>query len=76
MKPAPRLETGVGARWLVAGGTGLVGRRLVEALADATVTVLSRDARRATFVRDVRVVTRLDEIDAGEGVRRGRPPGR
>ena len=67
MKPAPRLETGVGARWLVAGGTGLVGRRLVEALADATVTVLSRDARRATFVRDVRVVTRLDEIDAGEG---------
>lgn len=56
-------------RWLVTGGTGFVGRRLTEALADDghEVTVLTRDINRAPHLSaPFRVVTSLDQIDATE----------
>ncbi|WP_269583807.1 TIGR01777 family oxidoreductase [Roseibium sp. Sym1] len=56
---------------LVTGGTGFVGRRLVEALVTAghQVTVLTRDARRADdLTHPVRVITRLDQVHGQDRV--------
>ena len=56
-------------RWLVTGGTGFVGRRLIEALAGdgREVTVLTRDVNRARRLSaPFRVVTSLDQIDSAE----------
>ena len=56
-------------RWLVTGGTGFVGRRLTEALADGghEVTVLTRDVNRAPHLTaPFRVVTSLDQVDSTE----------
>ena len=56
-------------RWLVTGGTGFVGRRLTEALADGghEVTVLTRDVNRAPHLSaPFRVVTSLDQVDSTE----------
>jgi uncharacterized protein (TIGR01777 family) len=50
---------------LVTGATGFIGRRLVEALAEAghEVIVLARDPARAALLRPpFRLVTRLDQI--------------
>ena len=52
-------------RILVTGGTGFVGRRLVQALAESghDVTILTRDARKAaTLCAPFRVVTSLHQI--------------
>jgi len=51
---------------LITGGTGFVGRRLVEALVQAGhfVTVLTRDPRNAEgLTHPVRVISSLDRID-------------
>ena len=51
---------------LITGGTGLIGRRLVQSLTAAghDVTVLTRDVARAKgLVAPVRLVTDLDQID-------------
>lgn len=66
MKPPPRLPVPAGARWLVAGGTGFIGRRLVESLGAASVTVLTRNPARAAFGGSVRVVSDLAAIAAAE----------
>lgn len=66
MKPPLRLPVPAGARWLVAGGTGFVGRRLVDALDAASVTVLTRDEARAAFGGPVRVVSDLAAIAPDE----------
>ncbi|WP_299623517.1 TIGR01777 family oxidoreductase [Pelagibius sp.] len=56
---------------LVTGGTGFIGRRLIAALVarGQAVTLLTRDARRAaTLPTPLRIVTDLDQIDAGERI--------
>jgi uncharacterized protein (TIGR01777 family) len=69
--PAPALlAAGLGARRriLVTGGTGLIGRRLVEALVAAghDVTVLTRRAPNAALLpAPLRIVTSLDQVDPG-----------
>ena len=63
------LELAGRRRWLVTGATGFVGQRLTEALADAgqEVTVLTRQvARAAVLTSPFRVLTSLDDVDAGE----------
>ena len=66
MKPAPVIPVRPGSRWLVAGGTGFIGRRLVEALGTASVTVLTRDTGKAGFGSPVRVVADLEALAADE----------
>ena len=66
MRAPPGLSVPAGARWLVTGGTGFIGRRLVEALGAASVTVLTRDAARAAFGGPVRVVPDLAAIAPDE----------
>jgi hypothetical protein len=64
--PPPHLE-GEPQRVLVTGGTGLIGSRLVQGLIDDghSVTVLTRDKRRATHFRGpVTLVDSLDDIRA------------
>lgn len=56
---------------LVTGGTGFIGRRLVEALVSSGhhVTVLTRDLRNADkLAHPVRVITNLDRIHASDRV--------
>ena len=66
MKQPPPLPVPAGARWLVTGGTGFIGRRLVEALGAAPVTVLTRNAGRAALGGSVRVVADLAAVEPDE----------
>jgi len=64
VRPPLPLDVPAGSHWLVTGGTGFIGRRLVEALAAPEVTVLTRHAVCAALPEEVRVVESLDEISA------------
>lgn len=66
MIPPLPLSVPAGARWLVTGGTGFIGRRLVESLGAASVTVLTRNPARAAFGGSVRVVSDLAAIAPDE----------
>ena len=66
MRPSLRLDVPAGERWLVTGGTGFIGRRLVEALQEQAVTVLTRRPVCAALPDDVRVIETLDAIGADE----------
>lgn len=66
MRRPPKLNVPAGERWLVTGGTGFIGRRLVAALADQAVTVLTRRAAHTGMPANVRVVETLDAIAANE----------
>ncbi len=68
MKRDPTLSVPSGDRWLITGGTGFIGRRLVEALESASVTVLTRDADRAGFGSPIRVITDLAMIAPEERI--------
>ncbi len=68
--PAPLVAPLIpGSRYLVTGGTGFVGSRLVESLVAAghDVTVLTRQVENATHLpAPLRVVTDLDQIGCHE----------
>ena len=64
MRPPLQLDVPAGGHWLVTGGTGFIGRRLVAALTAQEVTVLTRHAVCAALPEAVRVVESLDEINA------------
>ena len=64
MRPPLPLDVPAGGHWLVTGGTGFIGRRLVAALTAQEVTVLTRHAVCAALPEAVRVVESLDEINA------------
>lgn len=66
MKPPLQLDVPAGGHWLVTGGTGFIGRRLVEALTAQEVTVLTRHAVCAALPPQVRVVESLGELDGAE----------
>ncbi len=68
MKPDLRLPAPAAARWLVTGGTGFIGSRLVESLAGAPVTVCTRRAGAAGFRDGVRVVTDLAAVRPDEPI--------
>ena len=68
MKPAPPLPAPAEARWLVTGGTGFIGSRLVESLAGAPVTVFTRRADTAGLGDGVNVVTDLAALRPDEPV--------
>ena len=54
---------------LVTGGTGFIGQALLPALRNAghTVTVLTRNARRARLPEGVTAIENLDEMAAPSG---------
>jgi len=57
--------------FLVTGGTGFVGRRLVNALSQAghQVTVLTRELKSATHLKaPIQIITDLDQIPSGAQV--------
>lgn len=66
IRPPPQLDTPAGEHWLVTGGTGFIGRRLVEALAAPAVTVLTRRKAGAALPGRVRLVESLAALDGGE----------
>ena len=68
MKPEVRLPAASDARWLVTGGTGFIGSRLVESLAGAPVTVFTRRAGTAGPGDGVNVVTDLAALRPDEPV--------
>lgn len=66
MRPPLQLDVPASGHWLVTGGTGFIGRRLVEALTTQEVTVLTRHAVCAALPPRVRVVESLGELDGSE----------
>ena len=65
--PPPSIDAPPGERWLVTGGTGFIGRRLLEALSAQDVTVLTRHAVCAPLPSRVRLVESLDGLGADPG---------
>lgn len=67
-----RMPSGVAENFLITGATGFIGQKLVRALlADGQrVTVLSRDAKRATalFDGDVTSITSMADLPANQAI--------
>jgi len=68
MKPNLRLPVPSEARWLVTGGTGFIGSRLVQSLEGPPVTVFTRSAGTVSLGDGVNVVTDLAAIRPDEPV--------
>jgi len=65
-KPKDLLLTGTPKTWLITGGTGFIGTRLVETLQAGghSVIVLTRNALTANLPAPVTLVTELNQVNA------------